>query len=176
MTTLDISAFKFKLDPTALQMALQEVKVTLSGYFYAVDFGPGMRPQHHRVDKHRRCSCYLGEACPAVQAVADYLRAGGERAPDPPPGYYPVAPVACPICGAATIFDNSLSSKRRGAGWRCTKGGAGHYWQAQVKVLKEKAAANPWIFPPVVVRGGRQINAWDGIQTGDQVLYSGVPK
>jgi hypothetical protein len=99
------------------------------GYFYAVDFGPGVRPQHHRVGKNAVCTCYLGEPCPAVDVVRAYLAAGGERAPDPPPGYYPVIPAKCPICHAKVTFDIKLNSKQRGAGWRCELGGSAHYWQ-----------------------------------------------
>ena len=65
----------------------QDAVVRVIGYFYGVDPGYGVQPQHHRVGKDRKCTCSLGVDCPAVQAVADYLKAGGERAPDPPPGY-----------------------------------------------------------------------------------------
>lgn len=155
----------------------QSAVVTVVGYFYSVDFGDEDTRNHrmaHRVGKDRRCTCSLGGRCPAVAAVAAYLRAGGERAPDPPPGYYPVAPASCPICGAATVFDNRLSSAWRGAGWRCTQTGSRHYWEAQVGALRQKLAANPWLFPPVVVREGERRLAYDGIQPGDQVLYPGV--
>lgn len=148
--------------------------VSISGYFYAVDLGPGVRPQHHRVGKDRRCACDLGAICPAIAVVADYLRSGGERTPDPPPGYFPVAPTACPVCGEKTIFDNRLSSKRRGAGWRCTVGGSGHYWETHTRALKCKLDANPWLFPPVVIRDGRQLSAYDGILPGDRVLAPGL--
>ncbi|HOD05037.1 MAG TPA: hypothetical protein PKH92_08340 [Anaerolineaceae bacterium] len=156
----------------------QPAQVMVAGYFYAVDLGstspPGGHSPPHRVGKDRRCSCPLGKHCPAVQAVADHLRAGGERAPDPPPGFFPVAPAECPVCGAETIFDNSLSSKRRGAGWRCTLGSSAHYWQAHVQILKQKFADNPWLFPPVVVRDGKQMAAYDGILPGDRVLSPGL--
>ena len=35
-------------------------------------------------------------------------------------------------------------------------------------------AMNPWRFPPVVIRAGQQINAWDGILPTDNVLYPGL--
>ena len=66
----------------------QEARVTVIGYFYGVDLGCCVKPQHHRVGKDRKCTCSLGADCPAVQAVADYLKAGGKRAPEPPPGYF----------------------------------------------------------------------------------------
>lgn len=162
--------------PACFQDVQETARVTISGYFYAVDFGPGEHPQHHRVGKDRNCTCRLGGGCPAVTAVADYLRAGGERTPDPPAGYYPVAPTECPICGAETVFDNHLSSKHRGAGWRCRRGGAHHYWQTHINVLRQRLEENPWLFPPVVVRDGKQIKAYDGILPQDQVLYSGVKR
>ena len=148
--------------------------VTVTGYFYAVDFGPDVQPQHHRVGKNAACSCYLAELCPAVEAVRAYLVNGGERAPEPPPGYYPVIPAACPICGAVVIFDPKLSSKRRGAGWRCKISGSGHYWQRMGQALAGKFAAHLWLFPPVVVRDGERRNAYEGIQDGDTVLYPGL--
>ena len=129
--TKDVSAFRLKCDPFALQKALAEVDVSIVGYFYVVEFGPGVQPQQHRVGKNAICTCYLGELCPAVDVVRAYLAAGGERAPDPPPGYYPVIPVKCPVCHAKVAFDIKLSSKHRGAGWRCEVGGSAHYWQRQ---------------------------------------------
>jgi hypothetical protein len=139
----------------------QEAVVTVIGYFYGVDMGPAVRPRHHRVGKDRKCTCSLGVDCPVVQAVADYLRAGGLRAPEPPPGFFPVAPQNCPICGEEAYYVPGLSSKRRGVGWACVKGSETHYWQYHVNVLKGLFAANPWLFPPVVAPDGR-------------VLYAGV--
>jgi hypothetical protein len=133
----------------------QEARVTVIGYFYGVDLGYGVQPQHHRDGKDRKCTCGLGADCPAVQAVVDYLKAGGERAPDLSPGYFPVAPQACPICGEETYYVPGLSSKRRGAGWACVKGSESHYWQHHVNVLRGLFAANPWLFPPVVAEDGR---------------------
>ncbi len=152
----------------------EKAVVTISGYFYAVDLGADTRKQVHRVGKDRRCTCPQGTHCPAVAAVTEYLKAGGERAPDPPPGFYPVAPALCPICKAEAVYDPSLGSKHRGAGWRCRQTGSLHYWEVQVQVLAQNLAANPWLFPPVVIRQGAQLYAYDGIEPGDQVLYAGV--
>ena len=163
-----------KQDPASLQMALAEVSITIAGYFYAVDFGDGVHPRHHRVGKNGICSCYLEEQCPAVDIVRAHLEAGGERAPEPPPGYYPVYPAKCPVCGAKCVADSSLNSRTRGAGWRCTQGGKGHYWKRMGQHLAQKFKNNPWLFPPIVVRDGRQVNAYDGILPGDQALYPGV--
>lgn len=157
-------------------MAEGKPQIEVIGYFYAVDLGEGVQPRHHRVGKNAICSCQLADLCPAVDAVRAHLAAGGEHPPEPPPGYYPVIPHKCPICGAAVSFDQSLSSKRRGAGWRCSSGGTGHYWQRMGQCLKEKFAANPWLFPPVVLRGKEKerVLAYDGIAPNDQVLYPGV--
>jgi len=137
----------------------QDAVVSISGYFYAVDLGPAVRPRHHRVSKDRRCTCPLGAGCPAVEAVAGYLKAGGARSPDPPPGYFPVVPQHCPVCGAETYSVPGLSSKRRGAGWACVRGSESHYWQHHVNVLKGLFAANPWLFPPVISANGTLLYA-----------------
>ena len=159
------------LDP---KTAVNEAVVQVSGYFYTVDLGPDVLPRSHHVGKDKRCSCLLGPDCPAVPAVVAYLRKGGQRAPDPPHGFYPLAPERCPVCGALAFFEPKLSSKRRGAGWGCSKAGEKHYWRDRCRIIQEAFAANPWRFPPVVIRAGEQINAWDGIQPGDSVLYPGL--
>jgi hypothetical protein len=174
MNNSTTSALALLAQPEVLQLALARATVSISGYFYAVDLGSNVHPQHHRVGKNAECTCYLAERCPAVNAVRAYMAAGGERAPDPPLGYYPVHPAKCPICGAETAYEPKLSSKRRGAGWRCLKGGASHYWHKMGLILAEKFARNPWLFPPVVLRDGQQCFAWDGIQDGDQMLYPGI--
>ena len=137
---MNISAFSLKFDPFALQKALAEADISIIGYFYAVNFGPGVDPQQHRVGKNAICTCYLGEFCPAVDAVRAYLAAGGEHTPDPPVGYYPVIPAKCPICHAAVISDTQLNNRHRGAGWRCEAGGSAHYWQRMVQVSAWKFA------------------------------------
>jgi hypothetical protein len=120
-----------------LQNLLLEARVAVSGYFYAVDFGNDPTLGQHRVCKDRRCTCPLGEACPAVQAVIYYLKGGGARAPDPAPGYFPIAPASCPICGAAAYYMANLSSKHRGAGWTCAAAGVSHYWQTQGSIPRK---------------------------------------
>jgi hypothetical protein len=170
-------AFPATRKSTLLQADTREAAVvSIVGYFYNVDFGPGVHPQVHRVGKDKRCSCPLGAGCPAVAVVAAHLKAGGERAPDPPPGYFPVAPTTCPICNATTVYDHRLSSKRRGAGWRCTRSGSLHYWETHTRSLQQKLADNPWLFPPVVLREGVQIPAYNGIEKGDIVLYPGLKR
>ena len=141
---------------------LRPTTIAVEGYFYLVDFGEGVSPRIHKVGKNKRCTCYLGKHCPAVDEVADYLKAGGERAPDPPSGYYPVIPACCPICGAEVESDPALSSRKRGVGWRCLNGGKTHYWQRMAQALHTQTEQNPWIIPPVV----------DGVQA----VYPGVHK
>jgi hypothetical protein len=104
-------------------------RVRVIGYRYMVAFGPAVRPRVHLVDKQRSCSCPLKETCPAIDAVAEYLRNGGERAPDPLP--------ACPICGAETLRDPLWDSHYTGEpGWRCTVGGLAHHLQARSEAIK----------------------------------------
>ena len=153
-----------------VQFLRQEALVKVSGYFYAVDFGPGVHPQNHRVGKDRRCTCGLGPDCPAVFAVVDYLRAGGERAPDIPSGFYPVAPQSCPICGAETYYVPDLTSRRRGAGWACTQGSEAHYWLAHVASLRKALASNPWIYPPVYDSTGRVL--YPGLRRDELITES----
>jgi hypothetical protein len=121
--------------------ALEADCVTLSGYFYAVDLGPDVRPQHHRVGINGACTCPLGTDCPAVRLVRRCLEAGGQRAERPPFGYYPVAPARCPICSQPVVFDPSLSSPHRGAGWRCSAGGKSHYWSQRARISSARRSS-----------------------------------
>jgi len=149
--------------------------VTVSRYFYVVEMGEGDTGSRHSVLGYTlECACALGANCPAVNVVRDHLAMGGEQTANPRPGYYPVAPRTCPICGAETFFDIALSSKNRGAGWRCKHGGKSHYWQDQGEALKVKFRSQPWLFPPVVIRQGQRMNAWDGVLIGDDVLDPGL--
>jgi hypothetical protein len=107
--------------------------VMVVGYFYAVDLGDPVRPQHHRVGLNGECTCPLGRQCPAVTAVREYLADGGQRAERPPFGYYPVRPAKCPVCHKEAATDTSLSSRNRGEGWVCPSG-KGHYWQHRAHI------------------------------------------
>jgi hypothetical protein len=120
----------------------EKASVRLAGYFYAVDLGEYVRPQHHYVGINAECNCDLGSACPAVDAVRAYLKEGGKRADRPQFGFYPVRPATCPICNAKTISDMSLSSRNRGAGWVCPSG-TSHYWlhRAQISAMRQKPVA-----------------------------------
>jgi hypothetical protein len=160
--------------PVDLNRILQDAIVVVGLYGYTVDFGPSVQPRLHQVGKDKHCSCPQGADCPAIEAVTDYLRKGGERAPDPPAGFLVTAPETCPICGAPAYFDPVLISKVRGAGWGCAKAKARHYYQWRSELLRQALSENPWRFPPVVLREGTQTYAWDGIKQDDIVLYEGV--
>jgi hypothetical protein len=137
---LPFSALRLKYAPLSPQKAWLEVNVSITDYFYTVNFGPEVHPRSHRVGKNLVCTCYLAELCPAAEVVRAYLSAGGEPVPDPPPGFYPVIPSRCPICHAPVAFDRRLSSQARGAGWRCEAAGSAHYWQRMVQALAWKFA------------------------------------
>ena len=110
-------------------------RVRVVGYIYLVDFGPTTQPRFHTVNKQRRCSCELGAGCPAIEAVAEYLRNGGQRAPDPM--------LPCPICGAETVRDRKWDGKyTKELGWRCTAGGLRHFLEAKAERIKEALRRN----------------------------------
>jgi hypothetical protein len=112
------------------ELSSPPARIRVVGYFYLVDFGSTTQPRFHTVDKQRRCSCELGEGCPAIEAVAEYLRHGGQRAPDPMP--------SCPICGAETVRDRHWNGKyTKELGWRCTVGGIAHFLQAKAERIKQ---------------------------------------
>jgi hypothetical protein len=123
--------------------------VSVLGWAYRVDFGPGVRPRLHTVNKQRRCQCSLGADCPAVAAVGDYLRAGGQRAPDPPFDFWPRLPEACPICGSGVEGEPGLTSREHGQGWRCNKNGLVCYWAARAVPLVMAQPARRYAIPPV---------------------------
>lgn len=112
---------------------LKEAIITVyHEYFYRVDFGPGVYPQHHIVSHDLYCSCVLEADCPAVTAVKVNLHRGiGTAASTPRPGYFPTCPHVCPICGSRACYAPELSSKHRGVGWQCSHHGISHYWQHQ---------------------------------------------
>jgi len=114
--------------------------VHIEGNAYRVLFQGNLK-EDHLVSKNRTCSC--GEKdCLAIKEVEIYLRNGGRRAPDPLP--------PCPICGSEVITDRSLDGKyTHEPGWRCTKGGKKHFFQAKAKKIQENMAKHPYLFKPV---------------------------
>jgi hypothetical protein len=162
-----MTASKARVSPEVKRILiglLKEAIVSVKDkYFYLVDFGENVRPRRHIVSHDLYCTCGLEQDCAAVTAVKKHLKDGGGAACTPEPGYYPVAPHVCPVCGAKARPDVSLSSRQRGIGWRCEKGGATCYWTAQVEVLRARCEEkyrrsgasepvtfqnNPFKFPP----------------------------
>jgi hypothetical protein len=64
-----------------LHTSLQEARVTVIGYFYGVDLGYGVKPQHHRIGKDLICTCGLRADCPAVQSARSLLEGRRRRCP-----------------------------------------------------------------------------------------------
>ena len=149
---------------------LEATHVCVSGYLYQVDFGLSVQIRLHTVDRRKRCTCGLGASCPAVLAVIEYLAEGGAEPPEPPDGFFALAPLDCPVCGAPACFDQQLCSRRRGAGWKCSQGGAGHYWRYHFSILAERIKANPWLFPPVTAPDGTLL--YPGLLRSDVITTS----
>ena len=122
-------------------------RVSVVQWAYRVDYGPGVRPRWHTVSKNRKCRCPFGAECPAVTAVGDYLRAGGERATDLPFDFWLRVPEACPICGAPAIPETALSSRTHGQGWRCGQTGLLCYWAARAVPLLMAQSARLCVTP-----------------------------
>lgn len=151
MTTLNTNT-KPRAECLLLSMlqAQDTPDVLVDGYGYRVDYGPNVTPQIHLVTKLKKCQCYLGTECPAVAAVAEYLKAGGQRAPDPAFDFWPWVPKACPICGAHAEPDSTLPiTKEHGHGWKCTQSGSLCYWAARTVPLYVALKLRTHIIPPV---------------------------
>ena len=113
-----------------IDLSGKPTRIRVIGYTYLVDFGPSIQPRFHTVNKQRSCSCPFKETCPSIEAVAEYLHNGGQRAPDPMP--------PCPICGAETVRDRKWDGKyTKELGWRCTAGGLRHFLEAKAERIKE---------------------------------------
>jgi hypothetical protein len=127
--------------PLPLDAQLQQLAevIAMRGY-YLVRLTGESRPRH-LVRKDKTCVCERGAACPAVEVVAAYLKAGGERAADLPADQ--LIPSVCPVCGGPVRFEPRLCSPVRGTGWVCVKAaelragddanalsipGEAHYW------------------------------------------------
>ncbi|MBN1936761.1 MAG: hypothetical protein JW934_19020 [Anaerolineae bacterium] len=108
-------------------MNAAQVRILGTQYLVVID------GHSHVVGKDKRCHTCPddGTVCPAVYAVARYLKAGGPRAPSgapaPPRAKSQLLP-ACPICGAPVEPDHALDRTGRGPGWRCTAGGYAHLY------------------------------------------------
>ena len=108
--------------------------VLVVGNAYRV-FLEGEPKRNHLVNKARECSC--GEKdCSAIQAVEEYLRSGGMRAPDPLP--------PCPICGSKVFRDTKLDGPyTHEPGWQCEIGGKHYFYLAKQKRIRENLAQHP---------------------------------
>lgn len=96
--------------------------VTVRGGYHVM-----LNGRRHFVNKRRQCSCHR-PACPAVKAVADYLRAGGQRAPE----LVEAKPsLVCLICGAPATGTSQL--------WRCSQD-RDHYHIFRVNQIRAAAA------------------------------------
>ncbi len=125
-----------------LQIEASDLKVSIQGSQYLVDFGHGCSHRFHKVSKSKECSCGA-PYCEAIEAVRQYLQAGGLRAPDPD------GMPLCPICGSKTYRDRTWDGKyTRTLGWRCVKGGLRHFLEAKAEKIKQQIAGNPWLIPP----------------------------
>ncbi len=104
-----------------------EVMVVKGGYRVTV------KGQVHWVNKQRQCSC-TRTSCAAIRLVADYLRCGGQRAPDSKAPNPPNA-FSCPICGAPAT--GSLEKRN----WACSADRR-HFWSwrtAQLRAARAEA-------------------------------------
>lgn len=122
--------------------ANQEMEISIVGSAYRVI---DAKNRVHYVSKEKVCSCGSRE-CPAIKAVAVYLKGGGRRSPE--------FPAACPICGAAIfrdpVWDNRSTHR---PGWRCEKGGLVHFLEFNTRRISQRLAEDPWLFRPVFQEG-----------------------
>ncbi len=116
------------------------IRVSVYGCGYLVDFGQGVKPRCHWVNKEKHCSCG-DSSCPAIEAVRDYLLEGGQRAPDPLP--------LCSICGAKVSRDPTWDGKyTHELGWRCSQGGLAHFLQQKMERIRKNWQEHPYLIPP----------------------------
>ncbi len=144
--------------------------VSIQGTKYLVDFGQGSQIRYQTVSKNKECSCGTPYS-EALEAVRQYLQAGGLRAPDPE-GMPP-----CPICGNRTYRDRTWDGKyTRTLGWRCEKGGLRHFLEAKAQRIRQQMAANPWLIPPAPGYPGvrrDEVMTWEECQAAGELPQSG---
>ena len=142
--------------------------VSIQAHEYLVDFGAVRSPRFHRVNKNKECSCGASD-CKAIEAVRQYLQAGGARATEPE-GMPP-----CPICGGKTYRDRNWDGKyTRELGWRCRIGGLRHFLEAKAERIKKQLAENPWLIPPAPGYPGvrrDELITWEECQAINRQAY-----
>jgi hypothetical protein len=151
---------------------MKQPKVTILGHAYLVLLpveGNG-HYSTHLVGKDKVCHTCRSNRCPAVDQVARYLKAGGERAPDPPSAAQPEAnqpvphrlwfvPESCPVCGSPVVrdwTDRRLDSSQTGPRWRCAARGYEHFFQVRYGHLRRwltRRTAEPPAEPQVKAVG-----------------------
>lgn len=132
-------------------MDLKQCTVTAQGCRYRVRLPGG---EVHFVRKDRTCSCGTLD-CEAIQAVHQYLKAGGQRADDLP------VPLRCPICGGKTVEDRrwqDTANGKKGFGWRCENGGIRHWMQDKTARIQRQFVDHPWLFKPVYDENGNCVS------------------
>jgi hypothetical protein len=150
-----------------LQLALNLAPplVSIVQHAYRVDWGPAIRPRLHTVTKLKACDCALGQACPSVLKVREYLDQGGPRAPDYPDDYWTAVPEHCPICHSPCQAHSPLDFPGHGLGWICSVGSSLHYWEARlwpIQRAQQTLNGQPrWVIPPAIGPNG-------------EILYGGI--
>lgn len=127
--------------PTVLSAEFIIVEPAIMNYWYSIG-------RHRVLVAAEIVSCSCGNAtCTAAKNVLAYLASGGERAPEPPSGYFLGLPEKCPVCGAKVYADTSLDSPHRGTGWKCSSGNKSHYWQTLGRAPRDRCECNAYPVP-----------------------------
>jgi hypothetical protein len=104
------------------------------GVYLVIEAVHGIGLRTYAVGKDKTCSCggTARRPCRHIKAVAEYLKNGGERAPEPRPtkpkfSLPPTAavPTTCPVCGGEVQVLAPYGPKPL---WRCLNSNL-HYWQ-----------------------------------------------
>ena len=122
------------------------VQITpIPGAYMVTIARPNRSIEVFRVGKDKTCTCGHngdgnggGPHCAHVRAVADYLKAGGKRAPEAQSPTQmstttseATIPDHCPVCGAAVrkqVLHHNRYTGEVVQPWRCTQASS-HYWQ-----------------------------------------------
>jgi hypothetical protein len=116
-------------------MEMNTIVIPKTGYYLVRTVGPrGINTHLVGKDKHCTCGGHAGRWCSHIQAVADYLKAGGTRAPEAEGDDHVrdsrssrnrddsmEIPEVCPVCGAEVHLCGT-------GAWRCVDDST-HYYQ-----------------------------------------------